>query len=39
MKILAFADPHASLPALKEVEKKAKDADVILCAGDISIFE
>ena len=39
MKIVAFADPHASLTALKEVEKKAKDADLILCAGDISIFE
>ena len=39
MKIIAFADPHASLTSLKEVEKKAKDADLILCAGDISIFE
>lgn len=39
MKIVAFADPHESLTALKEVEKKAKDAELIVCAGDISIFE
>ncbi len=39
MKIVVFADPHESLTAVKEVEKKAKKADLIVCAGDISIFE
>ena len=39
MKIIAFADPHESLVAIKEVEKKAAHADLIVCAGDISIFE
>lgn len=39
MKIVVFADPHESLTAIKEVEKKSKDADLIICAGDISIFE
>jgi len=39
MKIVVFADPHENLVAIKEVEKKAKDADLIVCAGDISIFE
>ncbi len=39
MKIVAFADPHESLTSIKEVEKKAKNADLIVCAGDISIFE
>ena len=40
MKILAFTDLHSDLKALKEIKKKAKDSkpDVIVCAGDISIF-
>jgi Icc-related predicted phosphoesterase len=41
MKILAFVDTHASLTALKKLEEKAKKhkPDVVICAGDISIFE
>lgn len=41
MKILAFVDVHASMTALKKLEEKAKKQkpDVIICAGDISIFE
>ena len=39
MRIMAFADPHESLVSIKEVEKRAKNADIIICAGDISIFE
>jgi len=39
MKLLAFTDPHESLVAIKEVEKKAKNAELLVCAGDISIFE
>ena len=39
MKILAFVDLHGSQSALDKIEKKAKKADIIICAGDISIFE
>ncbi|MEM4336558.1 MAG: metallophosphoesterase family protein [Candidatus Woesearchaeota archaeon] len=39
MKIVAFTDIHASLTSLKEVEKKAKYSDLLICAGDVSIFE
>jgi len=40
MKILAFTDLHGDLKALKEIKKKAKNQrpEVIICAGDISIF-
>lgn len=39
MKILAFVDVHGSQKALRELEKKSKDVDLIVCAGDISQFE
>lgn len=39
MKILAFVDIHGSMKALKKVEEKAKDADLLVCAGDMSMFE
>ena len=39
MKILAFTDMHGSLKAYKKLKKKAKEADVIVCAGDFTIFE
>ena len=41
MKILAFTDIHGSLLALKRIEQKAKTQkpDLLVCAGDISIFE
>ena len=41
MKILAFVDTHTSIKALQRIGKKAKKdkPDLILCAGDISIFE
>jgi Icc-related predicted phosphoesterase len=40
MKILAFSDTHASLSALRKVSdlEKKNNPDVIVCAGDISIF-
>ncbi len=34
-----FVDVHGSQKALKELEKKAKGVDLIICAGDISQFE
>ena len=39
MEILAFVDAHGSLSALRELKKKAARADLLVCAGDISIFE
>lgn len=38
MKILAFVDMHGSLGALKKIKKQAKKADIIICAGDLTIF-
>ena len=41
MKILAFTDVHGSLLALKRIEQKVKTQkpDLLVCAGDVSIFE
>lgn len=41
MKILAFTDTHGSLEAIKRVRKKIKEQkpDLLVCAGDISVFE
>jgi Icc-related predicted phosphoesterase len=39
MKILAVADPHGFDEALREIEKKAKKAELVLVAGDITVFE
>ncbi|MBI2656720.1 metallophosphoesterase family protein, partial [Candidatus Woesearchaeota archaeon] len=41
MKILAFTDTHGSMLALKRIEQKVKaqNPDLIVCAGDLSIFE
>ena len=41
MKLLAFTDTHGSLLALKRIEQKTKTQkpDLLVCAGDVSIFE
>lgn len=41
MKLLAFVDVHTSVKALQRIKKKVKkeNPDLILCGGDISIFE
>ncbi|MBW2968835.1 metallophosphoesterase family protein [Candidatus Woesearchaeota archaeon] len=39
MKILSFTDTHENLTALRRIEKQASKADVLVCAGDITIFE
>lgn len=36
MKILAFADQHGDKAAIKKVLERAKEADLLVCAGDIS---
>lgn len=41
MKLLVFTDMHASLSAFKKLQKKIKKKkpDIIVCAGDVSMFE
>jgi len=41
MRILAFTDIHGSLQALNRVKQKVKsqNPDLLVCAGDISLFE
>ena len=39
MKILAFVDSHGNKRAMEALEREAKTADVLVCAGDISVFE
>ncbi|MEK6857303.1 MAG: metallophosphoesterase [Nanoarchaeota archaeon] len=41
MKLFAFVDWHSDLSVWRKIEKKVKDEnpDLIVCAGDISVFE
>ncbi|MBI1972686.1 metallophosphoesterase family protein [Candidatus Woesearchaeota archaeon] len=39
MNILAFTDVHANKKMLLTLVKKAKQADLLICCGDISVFE
>src|SRR3989344_4274956 len=41
MKILAFTDIHGSMSALRRLKQRAKaqNPDLLVCAGDVSIFE
>ena len=38
MKILAFSDVHGNPTIIKTLLEKANNADILVCAGDISIF-
>ncbi len=38
MRILAFVDMHGSHDALKRLRKKSKKADLVVCAGDLTVF-
>ncbi len=38
MKVYAFVDIHANSACAKKIVKKSKNADVLVCAGDISDF-
>ncbi|MBW3021156.1 metallophosphoesterase family protein [Candidatus Woesearchaeota archaeon] len=38
MKILAFTDLHENMEFFKELERKSKKADIVICAGDFTIF-
>jgi len=39
MKILFFIDTHGSSSAMRRIKEKAKDADLLVCGGDFTIFE
>lgn len=39
MILLAFVDTHGDPASLKKLKKKAAKADLILCGGDMTIFE
>jgi len=39
MKLLVFTDIHGSTLALKRITKKSTSADIIICCGDLTIFE
>ncbi len=38
MKLLVFTDTHGNKTAIKQVVNKSKEADLLVCAGDISNF-
>ncbi|MEM4267506.1 MAG: metallophosphoesterase [Candidatus Woesearchaeota archaeon] len=38
MRILAFTDMHGDLSSLKSIKKKARNADVVVCCGDLTIL-
>lgn len=38
MKLLAFTDLHLDFDSLREIKKNAKDADILVCAGDFTVF-
>lgn len=39
MKVLFFIDTHGSPSAMRHIKEKAKDADLLVCGGDFTIFE
>jgi hypothetical protein len=39
MMLLVFVDTHGDMHSLRRIKKKAAKADIILCAGDITVFE
>jgi len=39
MKILTFVDVHEDMKALGSIIKKSKDVSLLVCAGDLTVFE
>ena len=39
MKILAFVDVHEDIKALSRVIEKSKEVELLVCAGDLTVFE
>jgi len=38
MKILAFTDTHEQMEDMETIRRKAKDVDLLMCAGDFTMF-
>ncbi len=38
MRILSFVDMHGSVNAFKKIKEKAENSDIIICAGDFSVW-
>lgn len=38
MNILAFVDTHGSKKAFEEIVKRSKEADILVCAGDLTMW-
>ncbi|MCP3682813.1 MAG: hypothetical protein GY861_09005 [bacterium] len=39
MKIYAFVDTHGDMKGIEKIRKKSEKADLLICAGDITVFE
>jgi Icc-related predicted phosphoesterase len=39
MRVLLFADTHGSSSSIEKIKEKSKIADILVCAGDFTIFE
>ncbi|MBI2664171.1 metallophosphoesterase family protein [Candidatus Woesearchaeota archaeon] len=39
MKLLVFSDVHGDMKAVEALRKKARKADIVVCAGDFTFFE
>src|SRR3989344_4811125 len=39
MKIFAFTDTHGSRKLMQRIRKMGRQADILVCAGDITVFE
>ena len=39
MKLFAFVDTHGNMRKINALKEKAKDADLVVCAGDLTMFE
>ncbi len=39
MRLLVFGDSHGSSKAMHSLQEKARKADILLCIGDVTVFE
>lgn len=39
MKLFAFVDTHGNLSKINALKEKSKGADLVICAGDLTMFE
>jgi Icc-related predicted phosphoesterase len=38
MRVLSFVDMHGSAKAFNKIKEKAENADLIICAGDFTVW-